>query len=201
MLKVHNFNELTNQYYMVRNNLVKDQDLLDKLQQGYPQAYQQLFDTYYNILHSYLVKHSHDSNLSDDLIQNVMIRIWEKRKSLHINTSLKSYLFRACHNEFLMHIRKQKKQVDLLDRLKWEVLSQNYTEEKEDQNEVNWQKIEHAIDQLPDRCKEVFKLSRLEQKKHKEIASILGISTKTIENQITKAVKFIKSNVSSFFIW
>jgi len=175
-----------------------DSYLLERLQQGDQQSFQQLFDLYYSKLHAYLRKLSNDSNLSDDLLQNVMIRLWEKRKSIRIKSSLKSYLYRSCHNEFLMHIRKQKKEVDLLDTLKWEALSQNHIEEKEDQNKANWQKIEHAIELLPIKCKKVFKLSRLEQKKHKEIATLLGISTKTIENQITKAVKFIKTNVSSF---
>ncbi len=174
--------------------------LIQGLIKGDQNDYKILFDRYYSWLYNYVYKLSHDSSLSEDLVQNVLLRLWEKKSSLNITTSLKNYLFRACHNEFLMHLRKKKKEYDALDTLKWEALFDMYNDNDENQLEANWLKLEKAIEQLPKKCKEVFKLSRLEQKKHKEIAQILGISTKTVEVHISKALRFLKTNTSMFFL-
>ncbi|WP_164914151.1 RNA polymerase sigma factor [Aquimarina sediminis] len=174
--------------------------LIRGLKEGNQNSYKILFDRYYSWLHNYVYKLSNDSSLSDDLVQNVMLRLWEKKSSLQITSSLKNYLFRACHNEFLMYLRQQKKKYSTIDALKWEAILEIHTEKEEDQFDADWLKLEKAIEQLPKKCKEVFKLSRLEQKKHKEIADILGISTKTVEVHISKAIRFLKANVSIFFL-
>ncbi|WP_298313066.1 RNA polymerase sigma factor [uncultured Aquimarina sp.] len=184
---------------MKSNNPDIEKLLIKGLIDGNTESYKIMFDQYYQWLCNYVYKLSNDSVLSEDMVQNVMLRLWEKKSSLQINTSLKNYLFRSCHNEFLMHLRKQKKEIDLLDKLKLETLFELYSEKEESQQEADWLKLENAIEQLPKKCREVFKLSRLEQKRHKEIAEILGISTKTVEVHITKALRFLKTNVSGFF--
>ncbi len=173
--------------------------IINGLIAGDQTSYKSLFDRYYQWLCNYLYKLSNDSSLAEDLVQNVFLKIWEKRDSLQINTSLKNYLFKSCHNEFLMHLRKQKKEYDTLDVIKMEVLLEMNSEEAENELEQKWVDLEKSIDKLPKKCKEVFKLSRFDQKKHKEIASILGISTKTVEVHISKALRFLKTNISSFF--
>ncbi len=183
---------MKNKYPNIEKSLVKG------LVNGNEKSYKILFDQYYDWLCNYVYKLSHDRTLSEDLVQNVMLRLWEKKSSLKITTSLKSYLFRSCHNEFLMHLRLQKKEYDALDEIKWQTLFEMH-DQKEDQTEADWNRLEKAIEQLPKKCKEVFKLSRIEQKKHKEIAEILGISTKTVEVHISKALRFLKANVSGFF--
>ncbi len=179
------------------NNIEKS--IINGLIEGDQKSYKILFDQYYDWLCNYVHKLSNDSTLSEDLVQNVFLRLWEKKSTLHITSSLRNYLFRSCHNEYLMHLRKQKKEIDLLDELKWKALFQLYQENEKTQQEADWLKIESAIEKLPKKCQEVFKLSRFEQKKHKEIAEILGISTKTVEIHITKALRFLKTNVSGFF--
>ncbi|MDH7444305.1 RNA polymerase sigma factor [Aquimarina sp. 2201CG14-23] len=172
--------------------------LIKGLSTGDQQCYKIIFDTYNNWLCNYVCKLSNDMDLSKDLVQNVMLRLWEKKESLEIKTSLKSYLFRACHNEFLMHIRKQKKQIDLLDQLKLETLYDTNNVLEENLLESYFIKIEKAIELLPTKCKKVFKLSRFEQKRNKEIAKLLGISSRTVEVHIRKAIKLIKAQVSRF---
>ncbi|SEL84718.1 RNA polymerase sigma-70 factor, ECF subfamily [Aquimarina amphilecti] len=176
-----------------------EKSLIKGLRDGNQKSYKILFDQYYNWLCNYVYKLSKNNALSEDLVQNVFLRLWEKKSTLHITSSLRNYLFRSCHNEYLMHLRQQKKEIDLLDELKWKALFQLYQENEKLQQEEDWLKIEKAIAKLPRKCQEVFKLSRLEQKKHKEIAEILGISTKTVEIHITKALRFLKTNVSGFF--
>ncbi|MCK8523305.1 RNA polymerase sigma-70 factor [Aquimarina sp. D1M17] len=175
-----------------------EKSLIKGLTLGDEKSYKILFNEYYEWLCNYVYKLTNDRILSEDLVQNVMLRLWEKKSSLKITSSLKNYLFRSCHNEFLMYLRVQKKEHDALDELKWQALFEMY-DQKEDQTEADWNKLEKVMEQLPQKCKEVFKLSRLEQKKHKEIAEILGISTKTVEAHISKALRFLKTNVSGFF--
>ncbi|AXT53445.1 RNA polymerase sigma-70 factor [Aquimarina sp. BL5] len=175
---------------------ITEKQLIKGLNTGDQQCYKIVFHTYNGWLCNYVCKLSNDMDLSKDLVQNVMLRIWEKKESLKIKTSLKSYLFRACHNEFLMHLRKEKKQLDLLQDLKFETLYHTYVTTEEDQPTSNFIKIEKNIELLPAKCKEVFRLSRFEQKRNKEIAQLLGISSRTVEVHIRKAIRFIKSNVS-----
>ncbi|WP_024768736.1 RNA polymerase sigma factor [Aquimarina macrocephali] len=173
--------------------------LIQGLTDGNQDSYKIVFNQYYSWLYNYVYKLSNNSSLSEDLVQNVLLRLWEKKSTLRITSSLKNYLFRSCHNEFLMYLRQQKKEYDALDSLRWEAIFEMYTSEEENQLDLNWIKLEKAIEQLPKKCREVFKISRLEQKKHKEIADILGISTKTVEIHISKALRFLKTNVSIFF--
>ncbi|WP_299261074.1 sigma-70 family RNA polymerase sigma factor [uncultured Aquimarina sp.] len=162
--------------------------LIEGLIAGNQKSYKVIFNQYYQWLCTYVYKLSNNTAFSEDLVRNAMLRLWEK-----------NHLFRSCHNEFLMHLRKLKKEIDLLDELKWKALFELYTEKEERQQEANWLKLENSIEQLPEKCREVFKLSRLEQKRHKEIAKILGISTKTVEVHITRALRFLKTNISGFF--
>ncbi len=176
-----------------------EKTLLQGLKKGDQLYFKILFDEHYAWLCNYVYKLCQDQALSEDLVQNVFLRIWEKRATLNVNTSFKNYLFRSCHNEFLMHVRKKKQEIATLDALKWETLFEiHHPSQEENVSEQNWVKLEAAIERLPEKCKEVFKLSRLQQKKHKEIAQIMGISTKTVEVHITKALRFLKANATSF---
>ncbi|WP_299437466.1 RNA polymerase sigma factor [uncultured Aquimarina sp.] len=177
-----------------------DQELIQRLANGEHLAYKIVFTNHYNELTNYVYKLTNDSTLAEDLTQNVFMRLWDKKATITITSSLRSYLFKSCHNEFLMYLRQQKKEIDALDVLKWETLLAIHSLQEKEQQEADWQKIEKAIEKLPTKCRQVFKLSRLERKKHKEIAEILGISPKTVEVHIRKAMLFLKTNVSSFFI-
>ncbi|MBW1294569.1 RNA polymerase sigma factor [Aquimarina litoralis] len=171
--------------------------LIKNLRKGDEQAFKIIFNQHHKELCNYVYKLSSNMNLSKDLVQNVFIRIWEKKKNLHINSSLKSYLYKACHNEFLMHLRAQKKEIDMLDHLRTQTLLQIFIATEENQKEMYLQQIEITIEQLPEKCKEVFKLSRLKQKRNKEIAKLLGISTRTVEKHISNAIQFLKLNTSN----
>ena len=100
--------------------------------------------------------------LAEDIVQEAIVRLWEKRKVIIITTSLKNYLFKTCHNQFLQHIRSEKVQFDTLDKIRWDVISEATLEE--DLNDLKMEKLTKLIDQLPPRCKEIFIQSKLEKK-------------------------------------
>lgn len=173
--------------------------LLERLRKDDALAYKELFETYYSWLCNYVCSLCNDPVLAEDLAQETMIKFWEKRKNIKVETSLKNYLFRTCHNEFLQHIRKKKIKVDFLDQVRWDVLSAAYEEEKAPDSSRT-DKLYQLINQLPPKCKEVFILNKLERRKYKEIAKDLGISIKTVENHMSKALSFMRKHASSFML-
>lgn len=177
---------------MKNNSKEEDDFLLKGIKKGSKQSFENLFKAYYELLFNYLYRLSLNEFITEDCLQNVFLNIWLKRNSLEVKSSLKNYLLRSCHNEFLMHLRKKKKEYDILDKLKWEAISEVFMEENH-KLEDDLIQLEKHIEELPNKCKQVFKLSKIERKKHKEIAVIMNISTKTVEAHISKAVQFLKT--------
>jgi len=156
-----------------------------------------IFNKYYKYLVVTAYNYLKDDEAAKDLVQDVFFRFWEKRSTISIDTSLKAFLRRSVVNKSIDEIRKK--------RIRWdeEITDANAPVERSNIQRVLETSelqsiIDKAIDSLPERCRVDFSLSRLEQKSHKEIAEALGISTKTIENQITKALKVIRSAVDKY---
>lgn len=177
---------------------MNEQKLIKKLRKGEPKAYRHLFLEYYDWLCNYVFNLCNSRSLSEDIVQDAIVVLWEKRKVIIITTSLKNYLFKTCHNQFLQHIRSQKIQFDTLDKIRWDVISEATLEE--DLHEFKLQKLNKLIDQLSPRCKEIFIQNKLEKKKYKEIALEMGISIKTVESQMSKALHFLRANATTFIL-
>lgn len=173
--------------------------LLKGLRKGSPSAYNELFSEYYVWLCNYIFTLCNDRGLSEDIVQDTIIGIWEKRNRISVQHSLKNYLFRSCHNRFLAHVRKKKVKFDFLDQIRWDVLAQAHTE-PEVRQDSKIQKLYRLIDELPPRCREVFVKNKLEKRKYKEIAVDMGISIKTVENQMSKALHFLRENATGFML-
>lgn len=166
---------------------------LDQLRQGDERALRRIFDKYYALLLSDIYRLIPDEDTCQDLAQEVFVELWKKRAGLEVHTSLRAYLKKAAVNRALNHIKAQKKyaweeaeSASLLADDTWH--TQSLQAEKADLEAA----LHRAIDTLPDRCRVVFSLSRFENLSHREIADQLGISVKTIENQITKAMKLLR---------
>lgn len=175
-----------------------DKKLIKRLLKGKADAYQYLFSEYYDWLCNYVFILCNDRTLSEDIVQEVIIHFWEKRKTIIITSSLKNYLFKSCHNQFLQHVRREKMQFDSLDRIRWDVIAEVTLEEE--LYDFRMEKLTSLINQLPPRCKEIFIQNKLEKKKYKEIAIDMGISIKTVENQMSKALNFMKVNATLFLL-
>ncbi|MBN2669036.1 MAG: RNA polymerase sigma-70 factor [Bacteroidales bacterium] len=155
-----------------------------------PQAYEALFNQYYKMLVSFARSFVFDEDAAQEVVQNVFINLWHKRDAVSHDTSLKSYLYTSVRNRSLNYLRDNGK-------YRSEFLDEEITQAFEDQvlpMELNdlQSDIDKAMDLLPDKCREVFELSRFEGKKYQEIAEVLGISIKTVENQISKALKILR---------
>ena len=178
-----------------------DQALLDLLKEDADKGIELLFRQYYSYLCKTIYRILPDSNVAEDLAQDVFLEIWRRKDKLNITISLASYLRRAALNKTLNYLRDRK--------IKWEDDSQLPLLESpmegvnQQLEEAELQKVfDAAVDQLPEKCRIVFLLSRVEELSHQEIAAQLGISTKTVENQISKALKHLRSVLVQYLtIW
>lgn len=170
-----------------------EQQLLSALRFGNEAALRQIFDRHYPLLLTDIHRLIPDEGVCQDLAQELFVDLWNKRENLDIHTSLRAYLRRAAVNKTLNYIKARRRSVfDDVDD--WQHLADTSASDQEQRNlrETLEDALYAAIDTLPEKCRLVFNLSRFEQRSHREIAEQLGISVKTIENQITKAMKTLR---------
>ena len=155
------------------------------------QQFEQLFRSHFQYLCNYAVQYVSDPDTAQDICQRVFITLWEKRASIDPAQSIKSYLFTAVRNRCLNHIRDHKKyrsRVLDLDCGDFDLVEEDTGSEQEEWKE----RISAAMDKLPEKCRQVFEMSRYQQLKYREIAEELGISQKTVEAHMTKAMKTLR---------
>jgi RNA polymerase sigma-70 factor (ECF subfamily) len=167
-----------------------DQDILNRLTRGDKSALQVLFNAYYTDLVRFGIKYIKSPEIAEELVQEVFINIWERHDSLNITSSIKSYLFTSVKYRAFNYLRLQMPKEKLLENV--EVLDtfaniEDYQVSPELKKEVS-----KAIDSLPTKCRAILIMSKIDGKSHREIATELGVSEKTIENQITIAFKKLR---------
>lgn len=155
-----------------------------------------IFNQYYRPLVQYGNTFMKDLDEAEDLVQQVFVSVWEKRETTEIHTSLRALLYKAVHNACLNRIKQQKVRRDFAQS---EIVSQpsesvaDPVQEKELQ-----QQIEDAVALMPEQCAKIFRMSRFEQLKYQEIADQLGLSVKTVENQMGKALKLMRESLKDY---
>lgn len=184
-----------------------DKILFSQIKEGDKQSFELLFRSYYAPLCLFAKKYIKDEDDCEELVQSFFLKIWEKKASIVINTSVKSYLYGSIRNRSLNFIKHQKIKQDYQAEIV-------YSTTNEDYNSSNFMevdlisKINKSIESLPGRRREIFVLSREHGLKYKEIAEKLGISIKTVETQMGHALKDLREKLkdykqllSSFFIF
>ena len=172
-----------------------DKILIKRLSEHNDLALTEIYNTYWKLLYASAFNVLKNKQLSEDVVQNVFISLWNNRKQLEIKVSLKSYLYACTRYQVFAVIRKneQKLHVDLLDNID-NRLRKTSPETKLIYKELVEQ-IDHTISLLPKKCRIVYKLSREKHLSHKEISQKLNISTKTVENHITKALSLLSNSL------
>ncbi len=155
-----------------------------------------LFKKYYAPLGRTVNRMVNDSQATEDILQDVFLKIWNNRKEMEFNYSIKSYLYRAAINAALNYLEKNKRNVSIeVDSLPEQATY--HVEEQIHASELE-SRVKEAIETLPPACKTVFVLSRYEEMSYKEIADSMQISVKTVENQMGKALKQMKLYLSTY---
>jgi len=177
---------------------VDDQQILALLQTDDEQAMEHIFNAYY----PYLVKTAYhvlmDEHQAKDLVQEVLFNFWSKRENVTIESGLKSYLRKSVVNRSIDQIRRKKRFGVAEEITDYNLTDNNVSKQELLETHDLQQVILAAIERLPEKCKLVFTLSRFEDLSHSEIAEQLDISKKTIENQMTKALKVVRQAVQQY---
>ena len=170
-----------------------DPELLKMIRQGNEESFAKAFDHYYTSLCYFTDKYIHDLDESRSLVQQVFVDLWIKRDKLVIQHSLKSYLFKAAQNSALDYLKHKLVETKYLNDIKPEeiIVERDLIEEAELNARIN-----AAIGELPEKCREIFILCRFEELRYTEIALRLGISVKTVEMQMGIALKKLKLKLS-----
>lgn len=173
--------------------------IVKKMIEGDVDSFKYFFDRYYDDLCNFVHVYLHDQAWSEEIVQDIFVYFWENKEKLQINTSVKSFLFSASKFKSLNLLRDTKTKKRIVEKIgKTEPL---ITSEEEDSyfDTNEFKKIlDAAVDQLAPKCREIFLLSKFEDLSNKEIAEKLGISVKTVENQMTIALKKLREYLLPF---
>jgi RNA polymerase sigma-70 factor, ECF subfamily len=172
-----------------------DKKLLTDLKKNKENAFDELFRKYFQNLVWFAMKMVKSKEIAEEVVQDLFVNFWEKRHELDLKVSIKAYLYRAVYNNCIHALRKNK----LHDSSEL-TLANELTEDFENLLEISEleTRIFGLIEQLPTECKRIFKLSRFEELKYKEIAEQLQISIKTVETQMSRALKFLRKHMSDY---
>ncbi len=180
------------------NNNLNDEELIKLLYNGNRRAFDALYYRYFAKLYSVAYKRVKSKEDAEEIIQELFTNLWIKRELININQNFSSYIFTAVKYMIFKYYRKEGVQKVYAENLSI-VYSEleNTTEEIIFFNDLNLQ-FENAVNNLPDKSKTVFSLSRKEHKTNKEIAYQLGITEKAVEYHITKALSLLRINLKDF---
>lgn len=168
--------------------------LIQALKNGDPKAYTFLVDTYHHKLCVYAYSFTHNQDLSEDIVQNVFMRIWNKRKNLKDDFVLTNFLYKSVYNEFIDQYRSQKSLYPL-EKKYIDALNSIIENEEEHSLDRIIKLVKQEIQKLPPKCKEVFLLSKEEGLTNIEIAEYKNISIKSVEAHITKAFSILRDSL------
>jgi len=180
-------------------NVISDDKLVELIRLEDHVAFQALYQRHWSKLYQSAYNVCRDRETCMDICQEVFIWFWEHRNSLNFVSSVQGYLIAAVKYKMISHIRKGKVKDNFVVNIK--SLSETYTIEGNIEVKELESIIRDFVNGLPDKCAEIFKMSRNEHLSNKEIAGKLGISEKTVENQITIALRKLKGALGNFSCW
>ncbi|MBT34566.1 MAG: RNA polymerase sigma-70 factor [Thalassobius sp.] len=185
---------------MTKSNIYSDfsdDKLLVFIRKDEQAAFLEIYQRYWARLYKYAYNVIQNQPACEDIIQEIFLDLWNRRKELLIS-NLQAYLYKSVKFQIFKYLRKneiEQKHLSLINKIQFV----NNTEEYINVEELE-QLLDKSISQLPEKCREIFYMSRFEQKSYQEIAQKLNISTQTVKNQVSKALKFIRASINSFII-
>ncbi|WP_286847207.1 RNA polymerase sigma-70 factor [Proteiniphilum sp. UBA5463] len=157
-----------------------------------------MYKNYFKVLYLFAIRIVGDASSAEDIVQDVFTECWMKRNSLDLSRSLKPYLYKLTYNRSLDFLKlSDNKRVTISDRfsLSDEIMYSAFTLDEQLYSDEIGKEISNCVAELPDKCKQVFLLSRHDDLKNREIAEKLNISIKTVEKHISKALQTIRDHL------
>ncbi|RYY07774.1 MAG: RNA polymerase sigma-70 factor [Sphingobacteriaceae bacterium] len=179
----------------------ENEELIIRLKKGNMAAFKQIYERYWFNFYKYAYNIIREKEIAEEIIQEVFFSLWEKRDTLAITHSLEAYLFKAVRYQTLNFIRSKKIRTDYAaSYVAFETATVDNSNEENIQVYDLKKHIEIEVSKLPDKCQQIFRMSRDEHLAIKTISDVLNLSHKTVENQLTKALKHLRSSLGDFLI-
>ncbi len=161
-------------------------------------AFEHLFRRFFRELHVYSYSILRDWDLAEEVVQTLFLKMWENGSWKRVETSVKSFLYRAVYHESLNVLRQHQVRQRYQHRTMY--VMRNEAEHPVARIELNEleERIRESLNRLPEKCRTIFQLSRFSELKYHEIASQLGISVKTVETQMGKAIRILKHDLKDY---
>jgi RNA polymerase sigma-70 factor (ECF subfamily) len=178
--------------------LNNEQQIIQQLSRGDQLIFEGVYKTHYKELVLFALRFVEEQEDAEEIVQNLFYDLWTKRENINITSSLRAYLFSSTRNLCLNFIKHKKVEFKYKEHnaylLKEDSASENDTITEQELAD----KIDAAVEKLPSERQKVFKMSRYDGLKYKDIAEKLNISIKTVENQMGKALKFLRDELIEF---
>lgn len=175
--------------------LMKDQ-LAQRIKSGDEQSFELFYRKYYSRLCQFACKFLKEPEEAREIVQSVFVKLWEDRSEIDPVNSLSSYIFKITQNNCINKLRHHKVESKYIEIYKIVYVDNHEISPFESLigDELN-ERINKIIDRLPPECRKIFSLSRIEGLKYSEIAVLLGISVKTVEAQMSKALQILRTGL------
>ena len=176
---------------------LEEKTLFEEIRNDNEKAFEKLFHNYYGHLCLYASQIIQDDISAEEIVQDFFVKLWEKRKQLVIKTSIKNYFFRSIKNLCLNFIKYNKIKLNHAQS----VLSYAKNNQSVEDSFIEidlMEKIEQGIQSLPEKRQEIFRMSREDGLKYREIAEKLNISIKTVETQMGLAIKTLREKLKNY---
>ena len=177
-----------------------DKDILEKLNNNDERAIELLFERFFDYLCAVVYRVIHDYEAARDVVQDIFLDLWKKRQTITVETALRPYLRRAAVNRALNYIKRRKIITNDDEDAALDLPSNSISGQADMERAELETRIYSVIESLPPKCKLVFGMSRFENMSYQEIADALDISVKTVENQISKALKILRSEIYVYMV-
>lgn len=177
---------------MAAKRMLSDQELLTMLREGNAAAYKQIFDRYQPLLYVYACRITKDEDEAADLVQDVFLSLWNRRESLELKGTFLYYLYASVRFGFFNLLDKKKVRNDYVDSLRHFIHEGSPITDHQVEEREMLRLIEQQIEHLPPRLKLIYELSRKANMTASQIAQQTGVSEKTVQNQISMAVRHLK---------
>lgn len=161
-------------------------------------SFEALFKANFKRLFAYAITILREDSHAEEIVQNVFYKMWEKRGKIDIQTSVTAYLYRSVYNDCLNYLKHKKVKATYTMHTAWSQKNESDNATTKVQLSELQQKLDAALSDLPEQCRTIFQMSRFEELKYREIALKLGISVKTVENQMGKALGILRIRLADY---
>lgn len=172
---------------------------VERIRSGDVEAFEVIFQRLAPGLRAFVLRHVDSEEQAEDVVQDLFLTLWRRRERLDLRVSLVTYLYTAARNRALTHLRHQQV-VQRWERTRTRLAATMSSPPEEAVLEAELARgVEEAITRLPDRTRLVFTMSRQQQMTYSQIAEALGVSVKTVETQMGRALRLMRNYLSTFF--